>query len=476
LPANHRVRWLEEFIDGLDLSSLWATYRGVGSEAHRPDLMFKIVLYQAFEGRLSPASWAKAVPESIPLLWLGRGIQPSRTALYNFRDRVGDVIQDVHATMVRQAIAQGLIDPKEGVQDGTTIRACASRHRTINRKVLARRQTELQAVIAQDEAGQSPATVPKWMAQTRRGRPQQSEQYAKAREALEGRLAENARRPKGKRLDENQVTISVSDPEAPLGRDKEKVYCPLYTPQLLVEPDSRVPLAFEVFAQATDAGTLPPLLDAAARVTGRQLEAVAADAAYATLLDLQECAKRNVELFAPVQENGLTEKKRAQRAGAVERIGREAFRWLPEERTYTCPQGHRLDYLGKESKRRRGDQKVVEYRYHCAADYCRNCPLRDRCVRDPDRGRTVKRLEGQELLDAHRAKMKTADGQAHRQRRGQIIERHFGDAKEHRHLRRLHGRGIHRARAEIGLVVLAQTALAIKKLREARATAQHTGP
>jgi hypothetical protein len=396
--------------------------------------------------------------------------------MYNFRDRVGHVIQDVHAAMVRQAIAEGLIDPKEGVQDGTTIRACASRHRTINRKVLVRRQEELHAAIAQDKTGQPPVTTPQWMAKTPRGRQQQAERYATAREKLEIRLSENARRPKDKRLEENKVTISTTDPEAPLGRDKEKVYCPLYTPQFLVEPDSRVPLAFEVFAQATDAGTLPLLLDAAAQVTGHQLDAVAADAAYATLLDLQECAKRDVELFAPVQENDFTEKKRAQRGMEEARIDRQAFTWLPEERTYACPQGHRLDYQGKESKRRRGDQKVIEHRYHCSAEHCRDCPLRDRCVRDPNRGRTVKRLEGQELLDAHREKMKTAEGQAHRRRRGQIIERHFADAKEHRHLRRLHGRGLHRARAEIGLVVVVQTALAIKKLREGRATAMHNGP
>jgi transposase len=474
LPADHRVRWLEGFVDGLDLSPLEESYLGVGSEAHRPDLMLKIALYQTLAGCLSPAAWAKNVPESIPLLWLGRGIQPSRTAMYNFRDRLGGVIQGIHAPMVRQAIDDGLIKPEEAVQDGTTVRACASRHRTINRKVLVRRQEELQAVIGQDGTGQSPVTAPQWMAKTPTGRQQQAQRYATARETLEFRLLENARRPKDKRLEENKVTISTSDPEAPLGRDKEKVFCPLYTPQVLVEPNSRVPLAFEVFAQATDAGTLTPMLDAAAQVIGHPLKAVAADAAYATLLDIQECAKRDVELFAPVQENDFTAKKRAQQP--VQRIERDAFRWLPEEHTYLCPQGHRLDYRGKESKRRRGDQTVIEHRYQCSADHCRACSLRDRCVRDPNRGRIVKRLEGQELLDAHRAKMRTPAGEAHRKRRGQIIERHFGDAKEHRHLRRLHGRGLTRARAEIGLVVVVQTALAIKKLREVRATAKHNGP
>jgi len=474
LPIDHRARWLDSFVDDLDLTLLEETYRGVGSEAYRPNLMLKMVLYHVLEGRLSPAAWCKAASESIPILWLGRGIRPSRTALYNFRDRLGDKIQEIHALMVQQAIAEGLMDPQEGVQDGTTVRACASRHRLLNHKALARRQEELQAAIAHDGTAQSPVTIPQWMAQTPRGRQQQAQRYAKAQETLEFRLRENARRPKDKRLDENKVTVSPSDPEAPLGRDKEKVYCPLYTPQVLVEPDSRVPLVFEVFAQATDAGTLTPMLDAAARVIGHPLKAVAADAAYATLLDLRDCRERGIELFAPVQENDFTATKRARQAR--DRIERDAFTWLPDEQTYVCPQGHRLDYRGKEAKWRRGDQKVIEYRYRCSPEHCGNCPLRTRCVRNPNRGRIVKRLEGQELLDAHRAKMKTAEGEAHRRRRGQIIERHFGDAKEHRNLRRLHGRGLRRARAEIGLVVVAQTALAIKKLREARATTQHNGP
>jgi hypothetical protein len=188
-----------------------------------------------------------------------------------------------------------------------------------------------------------------------------------------------------------------------------------------------------------------------------------------SILDIQECQERDVELFAPVQENAFTEKKRATRGS--QRIEREQFTWLPEEEIYVCPEGHRLDYKGQERKRRRGDQEVIERRYQCPAEHCRDCPLRDRCVANPEKGRTIKRLEGQELLDAQKAKMKTPEGEAKRKSRGQVIERAFADAKEHRDLRKLHGRGLERARAEIGLVVLAQTALTIHRLQGNRANA-----
>jgi transposase len=446
---------------------LEAAYRGVGSEAHRPDLLLKIALYETFEGRRSPAQWARDVQESVVLLWLGRGLAPSRTALYNFRDRLGGLIGEIHAGMVRQALHEGLIEPREGVLDGTTTRACASRHRLANRSVLERRIGELQATQVLDQEGHKPHTVPGWMAKTPHGRQEQSQRLAQAQEVLDRRLEENAKRPKDKRLKENKVTVSPSDPEAVPGRDKEKIFVPLYTSQFVVDPSSLVVLAFTVFAQASDAGTLGPMLDRTAEVLGHPLDAVTADAGYASLLDIQECLKRRVELFAPVQENEFTEKKRAARAS--QRIEREQFTWLPEERTYICPQGHRLGYKGKERKRRRGNQEVLQHRYQCPPEHCRGCPLRERCVSNPERGRTIKRLEGQELLDAHRAKMKTPEGEARRKRRGQVIERAFADAKEHRALRKLHGRGLKRARAEVGLVVVAQTALMIQRLRQTRA-------
>lgn len=458
---------MEAFIDGSDLSALEQAYAGVGSEAHRADLMLKVVLLEVFEGRCSPAQWARDVHENKPLMWIGRGIQPSRTAMYDFRDRLGGSIQELHARVVQQAMREGLIDPREGIQDGTFTRACASRHRTIKLTVLQRRRAELLAAVSQDESGQPPDAVPRWMAQTPAGRSQQSQRYQKAEETLKKRLAENARRPKDKRLAEDKVTVSTSDPEAPTGRDKEKVFCLLYTSQVIVEPNSLVVLAFDVFAQATDTGTLAPMLDQTAAVIGWQLDSVTADAAYATLLDLQECQQRGAELFAPLQENNFTAKKRAERTS--EGIDRQQFTWLPDEQTYACPQGHHLKYKGKERKHRRGDQSVIEYRYQCSPDHCRGCPLAKRCVRDPTKGRIVKRLENQELLDTHRAKMATPEAQAQSKRRGQVIERTFADAKEHRGLRKFHGRGIHRARAEIGLVILAQTVQTIHRLRKTRA-------
>jgi hypothetical protein len=281
---------------------------------------------------------------------------------------------------------------------------------------------------------------------------------------LEQRIAENRKKPKDKRLDEARVQVSLSDPVAPLGRDKEKVFCPLYTAQFLVAPISLLVICWGVFAKATDAGTLPTMIDRAQKIVKGKLKKILADAAYATLLDLKACLARGILLMAPVQENSFTEQKRA--AAKTRQISRDEFTWVADEQTYLCPQGHTLDYRGKERRWRSGDQYVIQHRYQCPPQHCQNCPAASRCVKDPSRGRTIKRLEGQEILDAQRTLMSQQDVKAEYKQRGQVIERAFADAKRHRHFRELHGRGLARATAEVGLVVLAQNTLTLHRLRK----------
>ena len=492
LPPDHKARWIDEFVTRLELSELEAAYRGSGSEAYRPDLILKIALYETLEGHLSPSKWARHLGEHIPLQWLAMGIRPSRTALYDFRDRLGHVIEALLTDVVATGRREGFVQGQQGVLDGTVVRAQASRHRLLNQPRLQKRLEALRAAVAADAAGQPLPEPPAWMAATARGRHQQLQRHTEAQGVLERRLADNAQKPKDRRLAPEKVMVSVSDPEAPMGRDKEKVFCPLYTTQFIIEPGSLLIVAFDVFARATDAGTLPPMLDQSRRILGRALDTIITDAGYVSILDLRACAERGVELIAPVHENDYTQAKdktqtqaqaqdktkdkyktktkaKAKDNGAAPTepaIGKDQFTWRPEEQTYRCPQGHDLEYIRRGRKGRRQGDSLVLHQYQCPAEHCRECPLRARCVKDPNKGRIVTRAEGEELLEAHRVKMATPEAKALKKLRGQVIERGFGDAKEHRNLRKLHGRGLHRAKAEIGLVVLAQNALMLHRLRQ----------
>jgi transposase len=466
LPADHLARVIDEVVDRLDLTDLFASYAGVGSRPHRPDLLLKIVLYEIRTGHHSPAQWAEDARDRRCLLWLGRGIKPSRSRCYAFRDRIGARLDDWNRQVLQAAVAQGLTTAKSGSLDGTLIAARASRHRLINLARLDRRLEELDRAIAADRAGQDPGAVPGWMARRPATRRRQRHRFAEARRALRKEHARNARRPGDKRQDPEKIVISTGDPEAALGRDKEKVFRPLYNFQVVQDTESPLVLGYEVFAQATDAGALMPLRRRAHELTGAWLKEILADTGYASALDLFDCARAGVELYAPYQENDWTERRRAGRPRR--QIPKGEFTWRPEEQVYVCPRGHRLERIGREARGRADGRTVELTTYRCAQEHCRACPLQSRCTSGA-KGRTIKRNEHEELIEAHRAKMETPEAKAIYRQRSQTVELRFADTKEHRDLRRFSGRGLERVRIEAGLCVLAHNLLAVRAISQRKA-------
>ena len=458
LPADHLARQIDAAVDQLDLTALFASYAGVGSQAHRPDRMLKIVLYEMRTGRRSPAQWAKDTPDRRCLLWLGLGITPARSRWYEFRKRLGPVLDLYHRQLLEAAVAGGLTPASRGSLDGTVIAAAASRHRLLNLARLRRHLAELDRVIAADKAGQDPGAIPAWMARWPRTRRRQRYRFHQAQRQLVRQHAQNAHRERQKRQDPEKIVISTSDPEAALGRDKEKVFRPLYTVEVVQDLESPLVLGFEVFAQATDAGTLMPMRDRAHALTGVWLERILADAGYASALDLFDCATAGVDLYAPYQENDQTEQRRGKRPRR--QLPKSQFVWLPGEQTYVCPQGHRLKPIGREARERAQGRTVEWTTYRCPGEHCQACPLRQRCTTSAA-GRTIKRNEHEDLIVAHQAKMKTPEAKTIYRQRGQTVELRFADTKTHRDLRRFSGRGLEQARIELSLCVLAHNLLVV---------------
>jgi transposase len=472
LPADHLARALDAAVDQLDLTALFASTSGVGSKAHRPDLMLKIALYEMHTGHHSPAQWARDTSDRRCLLWLGLGITPARTRWYAFRDRIGPWLELYQRQILERAVATGLTTARSGSLDGTAVAAHASRHRLVNLSRLRRRLEALDGALAADQAGQDPGVIPAWMARSPATRRRQRHRFGAAQRKLVQQHAQNARRPRDKRQEPEKIVLSPSESEAALGRDKEKVFRPLYTVGVVQDLESPLVLGYEVFAQATDAGTLMPLRQRAWALTGVWLERILADAGYAWALDLFDCAQAGVDLYAPYQESDLTEDRRSKRS--QRQIPKSEFVWLAEEQTYLCPRGHRLTKIGQETRERLEGRSVVLTIYRCPGEHCQACPLRGRCTASA-KGRTIKRHEHEELIVAQQAKMQTPQARAIYRQRGQTIELRFADAKTHRGLRRFSGRGLEHARIEVGLWVLAHNLLVVWRASQRETTEGQNG-
>lgn len=464
LDDDDHARVVERQVNQLDRQTLDELYRGVGVLAFDPVAMLKMVLYQLLQGNHSPARWFREAKRNDAMQWLGRGYQPGRRTWYEFRDRVGAVIERLHEQLIRRALDVDLLDPSIAAQDGSSVAACASRHRMVNEKTLNKRRELLQSVI--EGTWDAKDGLPGWMPTTESGRLDLAERMKTAAKTLAQRIAENAAKPSGKRKDPAKIVVSLSDPLAPFGRDKMKVYRPLYTIQYLIAPGSHLIISYQCEPVVSDVGSLIPMIDKAQSIVHGLLRTVLGDAAYCSILDLRDCRERNIQLISPVQANSFTESKKRKNTDA--QIPREEFTWNEDEQTYYCPAGHRLTYKGRESRARHGDRKLWQYRYQCSVSHCQACPLMNQCLRKGVQCRTIKRLEGQELLDAQRETMAQQDSKALYRLRNQTVERGFADAKGNRRWDRFHGRGPQRARTETGLMVLAHNALILDRLERKR--------
>jgi transposase len=295
------------------------------------------------------------------------------------------------------------------------------------------------------------------MAKTPMGRQHQQDQSHQAQDQLARLQAANAQRPPSQRRAPGKVVVSPGDPEAPLGLDKDHVYRPLYTAQTVRDVESPFILAYDVFAQASDAATLPPMLRRSRQMTGRTLEELLVDCGYVTALDLAECAAQGVTLYGPWKENDWSGPK------TPTRFSKDRFIWQSDLDAYTCPAGQLLKRSGRHKRECSGGREVVEWTYRGDAHTCQACPLREQCTTSKKSGRSVQRSEHEELIETHRAWMETAEAKAVYRLRGQTIEIVFADVKEHRGLRRFSGHGLVRVRTEFALEVLLHNLLVVHR-------------
>jgi hypothetical protein len=297
----------------------------------------------------------------------------ARSCWYAFRDRLAPLLQSFQEQLLRQAIDAGLTPATRAAVDGTLVAANASRHKLLNDETLQRRSEQLAAAVAQDASsrtsaalGQPTAAVvgpagataapaaapglaarqiaatavatpvvpprPAWMATTAAGR-QRQQRLERAGERLDELHGRNQKKWPSKRKKASAVVVSPADPEAAVARDKEKVYRPLYNMQIVDDLDSPLILGYDVFAQQNDTGVLATLLTRFATQARHALQKLLSDGSYAGGADLAAAQVAGVTVYAPVAGDGVQTPKQ---------IPKRDFRWQAADKTYVCPQGHRM--------------------------------------------------------------------------------------------------------------------------------------
>ena len=238
--------------------------------------------------------------------------------------------------------------------------------------------------------------------------------------------------------------MSTTDPDAPVVRQGRLEARPRYMSHRAVDDAHGVITAVQsTGGDVNEAHERVGLLEQHERHTGKKAGVVVADAKYGTTENFRECSRRGLrspmaDLSAATQDKGCRK----------DIFSETDFVYDRETDTYRCPAGQTL-------KRRHHKKERQAYEYTAGPPVCRACPLKDRCTRSQS-GRSLKRHEDHDAIQAARAESRGREARRDRRRRRHLMEGRFADAANNPHFKRSRWRGLVRQQIQDYLIAASQ--------------------
>lgn len=310
LALDHRARVVWAFVEGLDLSGLYARIRAREDRPGRPPpdpkVLLGLWLLATLEGVGSARQLDRLCERDVAYRWLCGGVPVNYHGLSDFRCEHAEELDRLLTESLTALVAEGIVKPAEIALDGTKVRASAGRGSFRKAAKLADLEGWAGHRVKQlkEEVGSDPAASEKRrQAAQRRGAEDVARRAEAARRALEklqAEKAERAKRHKKAEAKKNEVRASTTDPEARLMRFSDGAVRAGYNVQLAVAPGSGIILAAETTDRRNDAGMASPMIEEVERRLGVRPQRVLADTTYATRKDIIAFAEKSIEVYTPV--------------------------------------------------------------------------------------------------------------------------------------------------------------------------------
>ena len=140
ISADNPVRFLEEFVDGLDLAAAGfarSTPKVVGRPGYAPGDLLKLYLYGYLNRVRSSRRLSTEAGRNLELMWLLRGLRPDFRTISDFRADNKDALKPVFRAFVMLWRRLDLFGRELLAVDGTRLKAVNSRRRNFTRQKLA---------------------------------------------------------------------------------------------------------------------------------------------------------------------------------------------------------------------------------------------------------------------------------------------------------------------------------------------------
>ena len=399
---NHPLRRIQELIDFSFVRCEVADAYGYnGHESVDPVIIVKMLLLLFLDNVESERELMRIIPERLDYLWfLGLGLDdevPDHSVLSKARRRWGpELFRELFVRVIGQCVAAGLVRGDKIHMDGSLVDADASK------------------------------------ASVLKGSPELIAQLRKVYEAEERKLEDrgNVHNPNMEKV--NERALSTTDPDSALVNKDGSCRLRFKHHRAVDDAHGVITAVKTTAGDAKENAQLIALVQQHETNTGGEVATVIGDCQYGTAENMRVCAQQDIRChlgdFREKQEG------KGRREGIY---GEEDFAYDQAADTYRCPAGQTLT-------RRKHKKKRRAYEYAAPPSVCRACALRERCTRANATARSIKRHEGQELIDRAREQSRSHAAVRDRIRRRWLMEGSFADAANNHGFKRARWRRLWR--------------------------------
>lgn len=304
LPADHRARLVWQFVEGLDLSELYAPIRAVEGHAGRPAIDPKILmalwLYATLEGVGSARALARLCEQHDAYRWIAGGVSVNAHTLSDFRVGHAEAMDQLLTQSVAVLMKAGAVTLQRVAQDGMRVRASAGAASFRRKKTLkrCRREARAQVRALREELEADPGATERRQ-QAARQRAAEARQR-RVEKALAEMPAVEKKKPAAER--EEKARVSTTDPEARVMKMADGGFRPAYNAQLATDTGSQVIVGVEVTNAGSDQGQLGAMREQLRERYGREPEAMLVDGGFAKLEEVEAASEAGCVVYAPLMQ------------------------------------------------------------------------------------------------------------------------------------------------------------------------------
>ena len=148
IPENDSVRLLSQFVEAMDLTDLYSTYKRINSVS--PRILLKIVLYAFMNGIYSSRLMELSCKKDIHFMFLLEGAPvPDHATFARFLSiHFAPCSKRILAEMSNALFDLGEISGETVFIDGTKIEACANKYTFVWKKAVTKNQEKLLIKLA----------------------------------------------------------------------------------------------------------------------------------------------------------------------------------------------------------------------------------------------------------------------------------------------------------------------------------------